>query len=121
MKYIDFKRYKFSTITKKLKILGYNFFNFLNPGRYDYRKLYKYLDFRKLYKYLDFRKLYKYLDFRKLYKYIDIKSYDFLGIFKKLNLKRYKLLPLYFFLFLVCIGFIYLLTNIYISNNRHII
>jgi len=109
MKYIDFKRYKFSTITEKLKILGYNFFNFLNPGRYDYRKLYKYLDFRKLY---------KYLDFRKLYKYIDIKSYDFLGIFKKLNLKRYKLLPLYFFLFLVCIGFIYLLIPEFYSYNK---
>mgnify|MGYP001387235402 CR=1 FL=1 len=44
MKYINFKRYKFSTVIKNIKTIGYNFlriFNSLEFKRYDPRRLYK--------------------------------------------------------------------------------
>ena len=50
MKYINFKRYKFSTSLKALRELIYNFLKFFevtNFKRYDFKKVYKYLDIRK--------------------------------------------------------------------------
>ena len=41
MKYINFKRYKFSTITKNLNTLRYNFFRifkFIDLKRYDFKR-----------------------------------------------------------------------------------
>ena len=50
MKYINFKRYKFSTIVKNLNTITYNFlkiFKYLNIKRLNFRKFYKYLDIRR--------------------------------------------------------------------------
>ena len=80
MKYINIKRYKFSTIlkntnslivkivksintliVKNFKILNNNvlkIFKFINLQKYDFKKFYKYLDIRRLY----FTKIIKYFD-----------------------------------------------------------
>ena len=59
MKYINFKRYKFSTITKKLSTLRDNFlkvFKSIDFKIYDFKKITKYLDIRKF----DFTLIYLY-------------------------------------------------------------
>ena len=131
MKYINFKRYKFSTITKNLNILRYNFFRifkFIDPKRYDFKRLYKYLDFRKPYKYLDFRRydffrIFKFIDlkrydFRKLYKYLDFRRYNFYRIDKKINLKNYKYLPIYLVVSAIFIGFVYVVIPTFYSYYK---
>ena len=50
MKYINFKRYKFSTSLKALRELIYDFLKFfrtINFKRYDFKKIYKHLNFRR--------------------------------------------------------------------------
>ena len=50
MKYINFKRYKFSTSLKALRELIYDFLKFfrvINFKRYDFEKIYKHLNFRR--------------------------------------------------------------------------
>ena len=106
MKYINFKRFKFSTIFKNINFRRYNFskiFKFINPRRLDFKKVYKYLsfirvDFSKVYKYLsfirvDFNKVYKYLsfirvDFNKVYKYLSFIRVDFNKVYKYTNIRR---------------------------------
>ena len=69
MKYFNIKRYKFSTITKNLRVLFVKSFNtlnnvflkifrFANFGRYDLKKFYKYLDIRNY----DFTKISKFFE-----------------------------------------------------------
>ena len=79
MKYINFKRYKFSTIFKNI-----------NFRRYNFSEIFKYVDFRRL----DFKKVYKYLyfiriDFKKVYKYFNIRRFGFTKFSKYLNLNTY--------------------------------
>ena len=94
MKYINFKRYKFSTITKSLNTLRYDFF-----------KIFKFIDLKRY----DFRKLYKYLDFRR---------YDFYRIDKKINFKNYKYLPIYIVVSTIFIGFVYVVIPIFYSYDK---
>jgi hypothetical protein len=94
MKYINFKRYKFSTITKSLNTLRYDFF-----------KIFKFIDLKRY----DFRKLYKYLDFRR---------YNFYRIDKKINLKNYKYLPIYLVVSAIFIGFVYVVIPIFYSYDK---
>ena len=79
MKYINFKRYKFSTIFKNI-----------NFRRYNFSEIFKYVDFRRL----DFKKVYKYLyfiriDLKKIYKYFNIRRFDFTKFSKYLNPNTY--------------------------------
>ena len=88
MKYINFKRFKFSTIFKNINFRRYNFskiFKFVDPRRLDFKNIYKYLDFIRI----DFKKFYKYLDFRKFN--IDIRRSDFTKLVKYLNPRTYKI------------------------------
>ena len=88
MKYINFKRFKFSTIFKNINFRRYNFskiFKFVDPRRLDFKNIYKYLDFIRI----DFKKFYKYLDFRKFN--IDIRRSDFTKLIKYLNPRTYKI------------------------------
>ncbi len=51
MKYINFKRYKFSTILKYIEFKRFNFFKYfkiLDIRRYNYSKIFKLIDFRKI-------------------------------------------------------------------------
>ena len=84
MKYINFKRYKFSTIFKNI-----------NFNRFNFSKFYKYLDLRKY-------------DYSKLYKYLDLRKYDFSKIYKYLSIKKYKHAPFYIASFIFLLFFIYI-------------
>jgi len=122
MKYINFKRYKFSTVVKNINTIVYDFlkiFKFIDLKRYNFRKIYKYLDFgrnyfRKAYKYFDFRSY----NFRKIYKYLDFRRYDFYRIDKKINFKNYKHLPIYFIVSAIVMGFIYLAIPMFYSYDK---
>jgi len=88
MKYINFKRFKFSTIFKNINFRRYNFskiFKFVDPRRLDFKNIYKYLDFIRI----DFKKFYKYLDLRKFN--IDIRRSDFTKLAKYFNPRTYKI------------------------------
>ena len=88
MKYINFKRFKFSTIFKNINFRRYNFskiFKFVDPRRLDFKNIYKYLDFIRI----DFKKFYKYLDLRRFN--IDIRRSDFTKLVKYLNPRTYKI------------------------------
>ena len=61
MKYIDFKRFKFSTIFKNLSFRRYNFFKFINFSGLNLRKTYKNLISQRI----DFKKLYSKINIRK--------------------------------------------------------
>ena len=119
MKYINFKRFKFSTIFKNINfkryerilthvaefvifIIEYVFsriyksFNFI---RHYFLKTYNNIDFKKynfsrIFKFealrrLDFKKIYKYLNFRRFY--FDIRRFDFRKLTKYLNPKTYNI------------------------------
>ena len=119
MKYINFKRFKFSTIFKNINfkryeriltyvvafvifIIEYVFsriyksFNFI---RHYFLKTYNNIDFKKynfsrIFKFvdlrrLDFKKIYKYLDLRRFY--FDIRRSDFRKLTKYLNPKTYNI------------------------------
>ena len=88
MKYINFKRFKFSTILKNINFRRYNFskiFKFVDPRRLDFKNIYKYLDFIRI----DFKKFYKYLDLRRFN--IDIRRSDFTKLAKYFNPRTYKI------------------------------
>ena len=77
MKYINFKRYKFSTIVKTLSKFVPNFlqiFKFINLRRYDFKRIYKYADFKNILKYTDFRK-FNLVKNRKYFNFINSKFF----------------------------------------------
>ena len=104
MKYIDFKRYKFSTITKKVNIIRYKFLKLIDFGRYNFRKIYKYFNFRKL----NFYKLDNF-NFRRL---------NFYRLSKKINFKNYRYLPIYFVASVILIAFMYVTIPIFYSYDK---
>ena len=94
MKYIKFKRYKFSTIAKNISTISYNFlkfFKFINLYRYDLKKFYKHFDYKR---------------------------YSFYRIDKKINLKHYKHLPIYFVIFFIFAGFIYIAIPLFYNFDK---
>ena len=112
MKYINFKRYKFSTVTKKFNFSIRNFlktFKFMDFGRYD---------FKKLKRYLDIQRLYSHLNFKKLYTYLQIKKYSFYKINKKLNLRKFKKLYAYFASSVFFLTFVYIATPIFYKYDK---
>jgi len=107
MKYINFKRYKFSTVTKYLSTLMYSFlkiFSFLDPRRYNFRKIYKYIDIDSF-------------DFRRLIKYFNVSKYDFGSI------KRIKIFSSRFFLIhlpasIIFFSFLYIFIPIFYTYEK---
>ena len=98
MKYINFKRYKFSTVLKSLNTLKYNFF-----------KIFKSIDFKRV----DFGKFFKNLDlgrfnFTKIIRYFDPKIYSIHQL-KKINFISTKFLFVH-----LPIGIIFLDSCIYL-------
>tara|TARA_Y100001970_G_scaffold181413_1_gene220792 strand:- start:446 stop:2083 length:1638 start_codon:yes stop_codon:yes gene_type:complete len=107
MKYINIKRYKFSTVLKNFNKLGSNFlkiFKNVNLNEYNFRKIYKYLDFKRF-------------DFTKFIKYFNIKRYNF-NIVKRASFFRSKYLILHFPLFVIFFGFLYLLIPTFYSYDK---
>ena len=81
MKYINFKRFKFSTIFKNINFRRYNFskfFKFIDPRRLSFNKVYKYLSFIRV-------------DFNKVYKHINIRRFGFTKFTEYLNPKTYSI------------------------------
>tara|TARA_B100001123_G_scaffold51015_1_gene52723 strand:- start:1549 stop:3186 length:1638 start_codon:yes stop_codon:yes gene_type:complete len=107
MKYFDFKRYKFSTIFKKI-----------NFKRYNFSKFFKFTDFESL-------------NFKKFYKYLVIRRVEFTKFTQLLNLKRYNIARILntsffkskFWLFhlpgaLVFFGFLYLFIPTFYNYDK---
>jgi hypothetical protein len=121
MKYINFKRYKFSTVTKNIKNVGYNFlkiFNFIDFKRYEFRKLYKRLsiyDFRKFHRYLNIKVISSF----KITKYLNIKIYK--NIFKKITLSSNKFLFIHLPASFVIFIFLYLLIPSFYNYDKLLI
>ena len=87
MKYINFKRYKFSTVIKDFKSLIGKIFKFTDFRRYSPQSISSYIDIRRLY-YI--------FSFRKLYNYLRPKKYIFNKIGKKFKSDKLKKFYFYF-------------------------
>ena len=107
MKYTDIKRYKFSTILKNLKNLGYNFtkvFKFINIQKNSFKFFFRYLDFRSI-------------NLTKITKYINPNTYD-LSRLSKVKFTSFK-----FFLFhlpaaILFFGLLYLVIPSFYSYDK---
>ncbi len=115
MKYINFKRYKFSTVTKKISELRYNFlkiFKFLSFRSYDFGKIYKYGDFTRF----KIGKIYKFFDLRK-YDFNLIRKYDF-NLIRKINIVNNRFLILHLPLAFVFFGLLYFLIPTFYKYDK---
>ena len=112
MKYINFKRYKFSTLWKKIDFKRYNLikiFKKIDLNRYFVSKIYKILNLNRYF-------------VSKIYKILDYKSYNFSKIFKKISItKRSKSFLVYFSGALVFIFLIYLTSPLFFKYNESLI
>ena len=133
MKFGDFKIFKFSTVLKNINRIRDIFSNisknmetipayildFFSYIFYGIKKSIKFIiyDLLKIYKFSDLRRL----NFRKIYKYFDIRRYDFYKINKKINLKNYRHAPIYFVIFVILSGFVYLVIPKFYSYDKSII
>ena len=97
MKYLNFKRYKFSTALKKIYLWRANF-----------SKIYKKIDYRGY-------------NFNKVYKYVDFRRYNIAKINKFFNIKKYKYIPVYIFSFTFLIFFVYLSIPIFFKYDKSFI
>ena len=115
MKYFNIKRYKFSTITKNLRVLFVKSFNtlnnvflktfrFANFGRYDLKKFYKYLDIRNY-------------DFTKISKFFEKKTYS-INRLKKKSFISSKFLILHLPASIIFFGFLYLFIPTFYSYDK---
>jgi len=139
MKYINFKRFKFSTIFKNInfkryeRILTYvaEFVIFIieyvfsiihksfNFTRHHLLKTYNNINFKKY----NFYKIFKFVDlkrlnFNKAYKYLDIRRLNFYKKSKKIILINYKYLSIYFVAFVIFIGLVYLIIPTFYSYDK---
>lgn len=134
MKYNDFKIFKFSTILKKIDRIEdsrsriykkiktipnkiTNFLSFILKYTFsDIKKSVKFIinAFLKIYKLIDLRRL----GFKKFYKYLDIRRYNFYKINKKILLTKYKYATIYFVVFAIFMGFVYLAIPKFYSYDK---
>ena len=105
MKYINFKRYKFSTVKEYLNFKRYKFLKVFNLRKYNFQALNGYFNFKK----------YKLL---KIYKIFDLKEYKFNKILRKINYKNYKYLFIYFLVFIALTFLIYLSIPSFYNYNK---
>ena len=112
MKYINFKRYKFSTIFKNINFKRYGrilahvaeFIIFIIE--YVFSSIYTSFNlirhhFLKTYNNIDFKKY----NFSRIYRYIDIRRYNFSKIFKFVNLRRLDFKKIYKYLNFIRVDF----------------
>ena len=107
MKYINFKRYKFSTIVRNFNTLIYDIlkiFKFLDFHRYNFKEFFKYLDIRRF-------------DFKKITKYINLKRYDINRI-KKIDFFSSKFLLLHIPIAIIFFGFLYLFIPTFYNYDK---
>ena len=110
----------FLIINKNIKTISSNIVDFLSYiSKYIFSGINKSIkfiiyDFLKIYKLIDPRRL----DFKKVYKYLDIRRYDFYRINKKTNLTNYKYVPIYFVVFVIFMGFVYVVIPKFYSYDK---
>ena len=110
----------FLIINKNIKTISSNIVDFLSYIlKYIFFGIIKSIkfiiyDFLKIYKLIDPRRL----DFKKVYKYLDIRRYDFYRINKKINLTNYKYVPIYFVVFVIFMGFVYVVIPKFYSYDK---
>ena len=110
----------FLIINKNIKTISSNIVDFLSyTSKYIFSGIYKSIkfiiyDFLKIYKLIDPRRS----DFKKVYKYLDIRRYDFYKINKKINLTNYKYVPIYFVVFVIFMGFVYVVIPKFYSYDK---
>ena len=110
----------FLIINKNIKTISSNIVDFLSYIlKYIFSGINKSIkfiiyDFLKIYKLIDPRRL----DFKKVYKYLDIRRYDFYRINKKINLTNYKYVPIYFVVFVIFMGFVYVVIPKFYSYDN---
>ncbi len=107
MKYINFKRYYFSTVAKSLNTLRYNFikiFKFVNFSGYNLKTIYKYLDVRRY-------------NFTKILKYFNPKTYS-INRFKKINFIGNKFLKIHLPASIIFFGFLYLVIPTFYNYDK---
>jgi len=110
----------FLIINKNIKTISSNIVDFLSYiSKYIFSGIIKSIkfiinDFLKIYKLIDPRRL----DFKKVYKYLDIRRYDFYRINKKINLTNYKYVPIYFVVFVIFMGFVYVVIPKFYSYDN---
>ena len=107
MKYFNFKRYKFSTVSKILDRLRDNLltiFEFLSFKRYDFKKFYKYINVKKI----NFIKIKKYFDFRTIK----------LSSFKKINFISSKFILLHLPASIIFFTFLYLFIPTFYNYDK---
>ena len=132
MKYINFKRFKFSTILKYINFQRYNFSKiFKYFDLYNFSKIFNYFDlynFSKISKYFDlkrysFFKFYRYFNFKRFYfpkinKYFNYKTYNFSKIYRQINFNKFRNVPFYFFGLIFFSFFVYLSIPIFFNYNK---
>ena len=95
MKYMNFKRYKFSTIYKSVNTLGNNLlktFKIPDFSRYNLSKIYRYIDITRLKRIKTFKiPNFSRYNFSKIYRYIDITRLKHIKIAKFFNSRRYNI------------------------------
>ena len=110
----------FLILNKNIKTISSNIVGFLSYiSKYIFSGISKSVkfiinDFLKIYKLIDPRRL----DFKKVYKYLDIRRYDFYRINKKINLTNYKYVPIYFVVFVIFMGFVYVVIPKFYSYDN---
>ena len=137
MKYKDFKIFKFSTISKNIDLIKDSFSrifrkiknipsNIADSLGYILKDIFSIINKSVKLIIYNFLKIFRFIDlrrfnFKKLYKYFDVKRYDFYSINKKINPTNYKYVPLYFVALIIFIGFIYVvIPKFYIYDKSKI-
>ena len=109
MKYINFKRYKFSTATRNFNTFIYNFlklFKFLDLKRYDFRKIYKYLDIKRF-------------GLKRITRYFNPETYSFtLTKIKKINFFKSKFFILHIPGTIIFFGFLYFFIPTFYNYDK---
>ena len=120
MKYINFKRYKFTTVLKSFDSLAYNLikiFKIPNFKKYDFKKILKYLNISKL----NFSVILKYLSIAtfstfKIARLLTLKKYNI--NFKKINFLKSKVLFIHTPLAIIFFSFLYLSIPTFFNYDK---
>ena len=107
MKYINIKRYKFSTIAKNFNTIVVSFFKifkFIDIKRYNFRRIFKYVNFERF-------------NFIKITNYLKLKSYNVISI-KKINFTSSRFLILHLPLSIIFFLFLYISIPILYSYDK---
>ena len=115
MKYINFKRYKFSTIVKNFNTLTHNFlkiFKIIGHERYNFKKIYKYLGVARF----NLTQVSKYLR-NKIYNIKNIKIYNIKHV-KKIEFLNYKFLVFHLPATIIFFSLLYLIIPTFYNYDK---